>query len=314
VATATTETSVGPVGGAMVITERRASAGLWSNAWYRLRHDRLTMASTAVLVTLIVLSLAAPLLAQYVFQTSFEKQDLLHAYSAPTLDPPGYLFGSDEVGRSQAVRLFYGGQISLFVGFMAAAIQLTIGVLLGLIAGYQRGKIDDIITWFITTLNSVPAIFLLIIFSALFTPGPLTLTIVIGALFWTGITNFVRGQTFALREREFVTAARTVGSTGWRIMFRHILPNVLPLIFVLSAIDVGSIILAESALSYLGLGIIPPTPSWGNMLTNAATYFNRAPWLVVSPGAMIFMTVLCLYLIGDGLRDALDPRLRGTEK
>jgi peptide/nickel transport system permease protein len=305
-------TTVRPVRSALV-PERRASAGLWSNAWYRLKRDRLTIASTVVLVLLILLSLAAPLLSQYVFQMSFEQQDLLRAYSAPTLDPPGYLFGSDEVGRSQAARLFYGGQVSLFVGFFAAFIQLTIGVLLGLIAGYQRGLIDDVITWFITTLNSVPAIFLLIIFSALFAPGPLTLTIVIGALFWTGITNFVRGQTFALREREFVTAARTVGATGWRIMFRHILPNVLPLIFVLSAIDIGSIILAESALSYLGLGIMPPTPSWGNMLTNASSYFNRAPWLVVSPGAMIFLTVLCLYLIGDGLRDALDPRLK-TEK
>lgn len=310
---ATTQTTtVRPVR-TVVVPERRASAGLWSNAWYRLKRDRLTIASTAVLVLLILLSLAAPLLSQYVFQMSFEKQDLLRAYAAPTLDPPGYLFGSDEVGRSQAVRLFYGGQVSLFVGFFAAFIQLTIGVLLGLIAGYQRGLIDDVITWFITTLNSVPAIFLLIIFSALFTPGPLTLTIVIGALFWTGITNFVRGQTFALREREFVTAARTVGATGWRIMFRHILPNVLPLIFVLSAIDIGSIILLESALSYLGLGIMPPTPSWGNMLTNASSYFNRAPWLVVSPGGMIFLTVLCLYLIGDGLRDALDPRLK-TEK
>lgn len=310
---ATTGTALRPVGTVEVPEQRRASAGLWSNAWYRLRRDRLTMVSTAVLALLILLSLAAPLLSQYVFQMSFESQDLLRTYAAPTLDPPGYLFGSDEVGRSQAVRLFYGGQVSLFVGFFAAAIQLTIGVLLGLIAGYQRGFLDDVITWFITTLNSVPAIFLLIIFSALFTPGPLTLTIVIGALFWTGITNFVRGQTFALREREFVTAARTIGATGWRIMFRHILPNVLPLIFVLSAIDIGSIILAESALSYLGLGIIPPTPSWGNMLTNAASYFNRAPWLVVSPGAMIFLTVLCLYLIGDGLRDALDPRLK-TEK
>ena len=295
------------------VTQRRAAAGLWSNAWYRLRRDRLTMASTAVLALLILLSLAAPLLSSYVFGMSFEQQDLLHTYAAPTFDPPGYMLGSDEVGRSQAVRLFYGGQVSLFVGFFAAFIQLTIGVLLGLVAGYRRGRVDDVITWFITTLNSIPGIFLLIIFSALFTPGPLTLTIVIGALFWTGITNFVRGQTFALREREFVTAARTVGASDWRIIFRHILPNVLPIIFVLSAIDIGSIILLESALSYLGLGVIPPTPSWGNMLTNASSYFNRAPWLVVSPGAMIFLTVLCLYLVGDGLRDALDPRLRGTE-
>ena len=291
---------------------RRASAGLWSNAWYRIRRDRLTVAAALVLFLIVVLSLSAALISQ-VLGMSFEQQDLLRTYSVPTLDPPGYVLGSDEVGRSQAVRLFYGGQVSLFVGFVAAFIQLTIGVLLGLIAGYFRGKIDDVITWFITTLNSVPAIFLLIIFAALFAPGAITLTIVIGALFWTGITNFVRGQTFALREREFVTAARTIGASSWRIMFKHILPNVLPLIFVLSAIDVGAIILLESALSYLGLGIIPPTPSWGNMLTNAATYYNRAPWLVVSPGVMIFLTVLCLYLIGDGLRDALDPRLRGSE-
>jgi peptide/nickel transport system permease protein len=292
------------------VPERRASAGLWSSAWYRLRRDKLTMVAAAVVLLLVVLSVGAPLLADYVFRTSFEKQDLLRTYGPPTLDPPAYLFGSDEVGRSQVVRLLYGGQVSLFVGFVAAGIQLTIGVLLGLVAGFYRGRVDDVITWFITTLNSVPTIFLLIIISALFTPGPVTLTIIIGALFWTGITNFVRGQTFALREREFVTAARTIGANGWRIMFRHILPNVLPLIFVLTAIDVGTIILAESALSYLGLGIMPPTPSWGNMLSNAAAYFNRAPWLVVSPGLMIFLTVLCLYLIGDGLRDALDPRLK----
>jgi len=294
------------------IPARRISAGLWSNAWYKLRRDKLTMASAVILVVLILASLAAPLLSEHVFRMSFERQDLLRTYSAPTLDPPGYLLGADEVGRSQVVRLLYGGQVSLFVGFMAAFMNLTIGVLLGLIAGYFRGRVDDVITWFITTLNSIPTIFLLIIIAALFSPSALTLTIIIGMLFWTGITNFVRGQTFALREREFITAAKTIGASSGRIMFRHILPNVLPLIFVLMAIDVGTIILAESALSYLGLGIMPPTPSWGNMLSNAASYFSRAWWLVVSPGFMIFLTVLCLYLVGDGLRDALDPRLKGN--
>ena len=294
------------------VPDRRASAGLWSNAWYRLKRDRLTMGSALVLIVLVVMSIAAPIIAEGVFQTSFESQDLLHNYSAPTLDPPKYLLGSDEIGRSQVVRLLYGGQVSLFIGFVAAFMNLTIGVGLGLIAGYFRGPIDDAITWFITTLNSIPTLFLLIIFSALFSPSKEILTLVIGILFWTGVTNFVRGQTFALREREFITAARTVGATAQRIMFRHVLPNVLPLIFVLMAIDIGTIILAESALSYLGLGVMPPTPSWGNMLTNAAAYFNRAPWLVVSPGAMVFITVLCLYLIGDGLRDALDPRLKSS--
>ncbi len=294
------------------VPARRASAGLWESAWYRLRQDRLTMASAVILITLASLSAGAPLLSQHVFGMSFEEQSLLRAFSTPTLDPPGYLLGSDELGRSQVVRLFYGGQVSLFIGFFAAFMNLTIGVALGLLAGYLRGRVDDLITWFVTTLNSVPIIFLLIIFSALFQPGAFTLAIIIGLLFWTGATNFVRGQTFALREREFITAARTIGASVPRIMVRHILPNVLPLIFVLAAIDVGTIILAESALSYLGLGVIPPTPSWGNMLTNAASYSTRAWWLVVSPGSMIFLTVLCLYLIGDGLRDALDPRLKTT--
>jgi peptide/nickel transport system permease protein len=292
------------------VVTRRATAGLWSDAWYRLRRDRLTLLAIAILIVMVLASIAAPLLAAYVFDTSFERQDLLRTYSAPTFDPPAYMLGADEVGRSQVVRLLYGGQVSLFVGFVAALVNLTIGVGVGLVAGFLRGRTDDLITWFITTLNSIPTLFLLIIITTLFAPNALTLTLVIGLLFWTGIANFVRGQTFALREREFVTAAKAIGVSAPRIMLRHILPNVLPLVIVLAAIDIGGIILAESALSYLGLGIMPPTPSWGNMLTNAVTYFNRAWWLVVSPGFMIFLTVLCLYLVGDGLRDALDPRLK----
>jgi len=305
-----TAARVGTVGD--TVPTRRAYAGLWSNAWYRLRHDKLTIAASVILFALIAISLAADVLAENVFAFRFEQQNLLGAYAKPTAEPLAYLFGADELGRSQVVRLLYGGRVSLAVGFLAAFVNLTIGVGVGLLAGYMRGRIDDIITWFITTLNSIPALYLLLIFSALFSPSPLTLIFVIGILFWTGIANFVRGQTFALREREFITAARTIGASHARIMVKHVLPNVLPLIFVLAAIDIGGIILAESALSYLGLGINPPTPSWGNLLSNASSYFVRAWWLVVSPGVMIFLTVLCLYLIGDGLRDALDPRLKGT--
>jgi peptide/nickel transport system permease protein len=192
-------------------------------------------------------------------------------------------------------------------------VNFAVGVPLGLAAGYFRGAFDDFITWLITTLNGIPQLFLLLIIAALWQPGPLTLIIIIGLLNWTGITLYVRGQTISLREREYVTSAHAIGATHARVMFQHILPNVLPLIFVLAAIDVGAIVLLESALSFLGLGILPPTPSWGNMLTNGASYFVRAWWLVVSPGVMIFLTVLCLYLIGDGLRDALDPRLKTPE-
>jgi len=288
----------------------RPSRSLWNNALYKLRRDKLTIGALFVLVILAALSLAAPLFSEYVFHYKFEQQDLLHTYEKPQLDNIAYLLGSDEIGRSQVVRLLYGGQISLFVGFTAAFFNLTVGVALGLGAGYFRGVLDDILTWVITTLNGIPQIYLLLIIAALWRPGPFTLVVIIGLLNWTGISLYVRGQTFALREREFITAARTIGARDRRIMFKHILPNVLPLIFVLAAIDVGAIILLESALSFLGLGILPPTPTWGNLLTNAVSYFVRAWWLVVSPGAMIFLTVLCLYLIGDGLRDALDPRLK----
>jgi peptide/nickel transport system permease protein len=288
----------------------RPSRSLWDNAFWKLRHDKLTIGAFIILIVLAGLSAAAPLFSEHVFHFKFEQQDLLHTYEKPTLATPAYLLGSDEIGRSQVVRLLYGGQISLLVGFVAAFVNLTVGVSLGLAAGYFRGPLDDAVTWIITTLNGIPQLYLLLIIAALWTPGPLTLIVIIGLLNWTGTSLYVRGQTFALREREFVTAARTIGARDRRIMFRHILPNVLPLIIVLAAIDVGAIILLESALSFLGLGILPPTPTWGNLLTNAVSYFVRAWWLVVSPGAMIFLTVLCLYLIGDGLRDALDPRLK----
>lgn len=298
---------------ATVASERRAYAGLWSDAWWQIKRDKVTIAAAIMLLFLVALALSADLAAQYIFRMRFEEQNLLGAYANPTLDPPAYLLGSDEIGRSQVVRLLYGGRVSLAVGFLAGLVTMTIGVTLGLIAGYFRGRVDDLITWFITTLNSIPTLYLLLIFAGLFSPSPQTLIFVLGILIWPGVANFVRGQTFALREREFVTAARTIGATPTRIMAKHILPNVMPLVIILAAIDIGVIILIESALSYLGLGITPPTPSWGNMLTNAAAYFVRAWWLVVSPGIMIFLTVLSLYLLGDGLRDALDPRLKGSQ-
>jgi peptide/nickel transport system permease protein len=307
---ATAAATAGPV---VALADVRVSRSLWSNAWWKLRHDKLTIAAMSFLLLLAVLAILAPVFADHLFHFKFEQQDLFHTYERPTLDPPAYLLGSDEVGRSQVVRLLFGGQVSLFVGFVAAIVNFAVGVPIGLAAGYFRGAFDDFITWLITTLNGIPQLFLLLIIAALWQPGPLTLIAIIGLLNWTGITLYVRGQTISLREREYVTSAHAIGASHVRVMFKHILPNVLPLIFVLAAIDVGAIVLLESALSFLGLGILPPTPSWGNMLTNGASYFVRAWWLVVSPGVMIFLTVLCLYLIGDGLRDALDPRLKTHE-
>jgi peptide/nickel transport system permease protein len=295
------------------IPARRPDAGIWTNALARLRRDKVTLVSAFILLMLIALAAAADVLSNNFFHYGFTRQDLLNGYTKPTLADPAFWFGSDDIGRSQIVRLLYGARVSLSVAIGAAVINLTIGLVLGLMAGFLRGWVDDLTQFLISTLLSVPNIPLLLIVSVLFAPGPVTLVVILGLLTWPGVTLFVRGQTLSLREREFVAAGRVSGASNARIIVRHILPNALPLVFVLTAIDVGSLILLESALSFLGVGISPPTPSWGNMLTNAAQDLSRGPWLVYAPGAAIFLTVLCLYLVGDGLRDALDPRLNRTE-
>ena len=290
---------------------RRASAGFWSDAFWRVRRDPTTVAAFFVLVFIALLAAGADLLSENFFHWSFSKQDILSSYRAPTLDDPAFWLGSDQLGRSQIVRVLYAGRISLFIGTFAAFVSLLVGVSLGISAGYFRGWWDDLAVWLVTTLNSIPTLFLLLIIGFLFRFDPLPLAILIGFLGWTGICNLARGQTFAYREREFVVAARTIGAKPGRIMFRHLFPNIVPLLIVVAMIDVAGVILLESGLSFLGFGVQPPNPSWGNMLTNAQLTFNRGPWLVYPPGIMIGITVLCLYVIGDGLRDALDPRLRG---
>jgi peptide/nickel transport system permease protein len=168
------------------------------------------------------------------------------------------------------------------------------------------------VVWAVSTLNSIPSLYLLLIIGVVFRLDAIVLPIFIGLISWPGICNLSRGQTFGLREREYVTAARTIGASHARIISRHILPNVVPLLIVIAMIDVGGIILTESGLSFLGFGIQPPQPSWGNMLSEAREFYFRGPHLIIAPGVLISITVLCTYLIGDGLRDALDPRLRGS--
>ena len=295
------------------VEQRRASAGLWSDAAYRLRHDPTTLTALFVLGLLVAISLLADVLAENVFHRTLSQVSILDNYTPPTRDDPALWLGSDDLGRSQIVRLIYGGRVSLAIGTFGAVVSMVIGVGLGISAGYFRGWWDDIVQWIVNTLANIPTLFLLLIIAALFQLNPISLTILLGLLGWLGICLQARGLTFALREREFTLAARTIGATPFRIMLRHLFPNILPLMIVIGMIDIGSLILSESALSFLGFGIQPPTPSWGNMLTNATQFATRGQWLIYPPGAMIFITVLCLYLVGDGLRDALDPRLRGAK-
>jgi len=296
---------------AVPIETRRASAGFWSDALWRLRHDPTTLAAIAIFMLMVLLAVSADFLADNFFHWSFAKQDLLNTYAKPNLGDPAMWLGGDHIGRSVVVRLLYGARVSLFIGVFGMLVTLSLGIVVGISAGYFRGWWDDVIVWLVSTIRSIPTLYLLLIVGLLFKLDPLSLAVFLGLIGWTGIANLARGQTFALRERDFVIAARTIGARPLRIMFRHVFPNLLPLMIVLATIDVASIILAESAISYIGFGIQPPTPSWGNMLNNATTFVFRGPHLIYGPGIAIAVTVLCLYLIGDGLRDALDPRLRG---
>lgn len=286
----------------------RESRGYWDSALLALRRDRLTLAAFAVLLVtaLFCFVLARPLADALGIDPN--DTDPLIAFEGPSVAHP---MGVDQVGRDQLARLLYGGRVSIGIGFFAAVIIMTLGLALGSIAGFYGKIVDDVVMWFINTLNSIPFILLLLIISLLFKPTALTLTVFIGLVSWTEISRIVRGQVLQVKEMEYVTAARALGTpTSWLIL-RHILPNVVPVAIIFSAQVIGGVILVESALSFLGLGVQPPTATWGNMLNKAQSYFTLAPHLVVWPGLLISLTVLCLYVIGDGLRDALDPTMRG---
>lgn len=287
--------------------ERRLGESLTTLALRRLRRDKLTLLAIAILLVLTALSILAPVITEQL-GVSATRTNAQIAFAPP--GTPGHILGTDDLGRDHLARLLYAGQVSLSIAFISALLSLGIGVVLGIITGFYGGIVDDIVNWIIATLSSVPYLFLLLIISAVLRPGPATLIIVLGFLGWMGTTRLVRGETLSLREREFVLSARAIGASPLRIMFGHILPNLFSVIVVTLAIDIGSLILVEASLSYLGLGVKPPTPTWGNMLTNAQTFFTKGGHLVVMPGLLIFITVLCLYIIGDGIRDAFDPQAK----
>ena len=222
--------------------------------------------------------------------------------------------GTDEAGRDVLTRGIYGGRISLRIGAYVALISMTLGVAAGLLSGYYATTlIDDIINAIIMTLGNIPLLFLLIILASIFQPGPEGLSFLIGIFGWMGISRLIRGQIFSVRERDYVLAGRAVGCSSWRIMYSHILPNVSSIVIVAGIFNVAGAILVEAGLSFLGVGIGPPLPSWGNMMNGSLGDYAIAPWLVVTPGIFIFLTTLSIYLIGDGLRDALDPWVTETK-
>jgi peptide/nickel transport system permease protein len=291
---------------------RRPARSFLSSSARRFAADRLSMASLALFLVIVAITVTAPLIATYVLGTTPDALLRTPQGRIATLQPPGpgYPLGTDEVGRDNLTRLLYAGQVSLTVGFLVAIVSLAIGAPLGLIAGYYGGRTDDLVNALVQLVINIPSLFILIILSVMFTPTVLGLSIFFGLVYWPGTTRQVRGLVLSLRNRDYVDAARVMGASDARILARHILPNVLSIVTVVAGFDVAFAILGESALSFLGFGVPIPLSSWGNMLSGSMDTFRSAPWLVYPPGLMILLTVLCVFLIADGLRDAFDPRLR----
>ncbi|MBX3080226.1 MAG: ABC transporter permease [Anaerolineae bacterium] len=284
------------------------SRSLLQSAIRYILRDPLTIGGLIVLIVMTLMCAFAPPIIERTLGVDAYKTNVPRRYKAP--GNGNNILGTDELGRDQLLRLLYGGRVSLSVAFGASILSLTIGVILGLVAGFYGGWIDDVINWFLTTLSSIPTIFLLILVAVIFTPSPESLVLLLGALGWIQTCRLVRAEVLSLKEREFIVAARSIGAPTFNMLVTHFLPNLVSLIVVTLTIGAGTWILVESGLSYLGLGIRAPVPSWGNMLTSARSYFTTGPHLVIWPGILIVITVLCFYVVGDGLRDAFDPRTR----
>ena len=281
----------------------------WQIAWIRIRRDRLTMLAVGVLGLIALSSIFAGAISTNILDVDPNKTSILESFEGPSAT---HWLGTDALGRDQLARLLFGGRVSLMIGLFGTIFTLAFGISIGMLAAYFGGRVDDFVIWIINTLGAIPGLFLLLIVGSLFKLSPLALALLFGILGWPGIARLVRSTVFSLREQEYVLAARALGVTDLSIMSRYILPNVIPIVIIATARRVGTLILSESALSFLGFGVQPPTSTWGTMLTKAQQFIliPDGRHLVFAPGMMIALTVLCLYIIGDGLRDAMDPRLR----
>ncbi len=270
--------------------------------WRQFRRNHLAMVGGVVVVLLGLAAILAPVLAPYDPSAYDVKQILL----SPS---PAHWLGTDQIGRDVLSRMLYGARISMSVGFVSVGIAVVIGTLIGTLAAYYGGRTDELLMRFVDLMLNFPRFFLLLTLIAFLRPSIFVIMAVIGFTGWMGLARLVRSEILSLKEREFVLSARGLGARDRRIMFRHILPNSLVPILVSATLGVAGAILAESGLSFLGLGVQPPTPSWGNILIDGKANIEIAWWLSVFPGMAILVTVLAYNLLGEGLRDALDPRL-----
>lgn len=275
--------------------------------WKRLRKNKLSVIGGIIVLTLFMIAVSAPLISPY----NPDDIDRKHV-----LEPPGlhHFMGTDDLGRDVLSRMIWGARISLAVGFVAIGIATIIGTILGAISGYYGGWFDRIIMRFIDIMLSIPTFFLILAVIAFIGPSIWNIMIVIGLTAWMGVARLVRAEFLSLKEREFVLAAKAIGASDFRIIYKHIMINSMSPVLVSVVLGIAGAVLVESALSFLGIGVQPPTPSWGNILTLGKDNIEIAWWLSLYPGLAILITVLSYNLFGEGLRDAIDPRLWGAEE
>ncbi|MBI3810992.1 MAG: ABC transporter permease [Nitrospirae bacterium] len=271
--------------------------------WRRFRKNRTAIAGGLIVLSVFVIALLAPMLSPY----DPAHIDVEKILVGPTQAHP---LGTDELGRDILSRMIWGSRISLLVGFVAVGISILIGILIGAVAGYYGGWIDDILMQFVDIMLSIPTFFLILAVIALVEPSIWNIMIVIGVTSWMGVARLVRGQFLALNEMDYVTAARALGAKDSRMIFFHILPNAMSPVYVSAVLGVAGAILVESSLSFLGLGVQPPVPSWGSIITGGKDTMEIAWWISLFPGLAILTTVLGYNLLGEGLQDALNPRLK----
>jgi peptide/nickel transport system permease protein len=271
--------------------------------WKRLIKDPIAVAGLILVLAFFVISFLAPVIAPY----DPNEINVDNILSSPS---DAHLFGTDDLGRDVFSRMVYGAGVSLKVGFVAVGIAVAIGILLGAISGYYGGWVDILIMRFVDIMLCFPSFFLILAVIAFMEPSIFNIMAVIGFTSWMGITRLVRADFLSLKQRDFVLAARAMGASDSRIIFIHILPNALAPVLVSATLGVASAVLIESALSFLGIGVQPPTPSWGNILTQGKDVLGVAWWLSFFPGIAILLTVLGYNLLGEGIRDAIDPRLK----
>jgi peptide/nickel transport system permease protein len=290
-----------------ILVQARPSPGYWRRAWRRYRQNSIAVVALVMAGLIVVFGLSAPLISHYVTGYSYAENHLRDKLKPPGTD--GYILGTDGNGRDVLTRLAYGGRVSLLFAALGALSLLVIGGTIGSVAGFFGGVIDTVLMRMCDAMAAIPALPLLVLVSSFYHPTWQLLAVVIAVFSWSDIARLVRGEVLSLKRRDYVEAARILGASNGRIIWRHLTPNVIPIIVAWASLVVPALILTEASLSYLGLGVRVPTPSWGNMLQDAKQFVRTSWTLVFIPGFMIYITVLSVNLVGTGLRDALDPRL-----